>query len=71
MVSRFKSNPNLHDDILLSNATPMTAACKQPAIHDSIVAQYIDGKTLNNLTCTSNQLALNKDQIMQTTKLKV
>lgn len=54
MVSRFKSNPKLHDDILLSNATPMTAACKQPAIHDSIVAQYIEGKTLNNLTCTSN-----------------
>lgn len=70
MVNRFKSNPNFQDAFLLSNATPIIAACKQPAIQDSIVAQYVDGKTSNNLTCKGNkQLVLNKYQIIQNTKL--
>lgn len=51
MVSSFRSHPNLQADFLLSNAIPIMDDWMPPAKHDSIVAQYVDGNTLNTLAC--------------------
>lgn len=51
IVASSKFHFKLHAAFPLSIITPATIDWKHPATHVNIVAQYLEGKTLNNLTC--------------------